>query len=434
MDYSIFALESSLEDSKLVNNAILEQMDRELTFMMNCLESTVINLGELQIVQETFADTVRNIIQAIINFFKRLFGDYRAASEKKVSEFNKWHTENKHKLDNIDHGSMAVEIHPFWQGAESLTKGMAIVDNIREGHMNQFLPITKGMKELNLKNLADEDTFLKSDSKIQPLVNKDGNVTEGSKNYFMFGKADDVPPAQKLTGAEIVEKAKIMVTYCSTYDTNVVKRLDDVATRTDNSIAKIQSQLKITDPATSAKATTEPVKPADAANNQKVAASALLLNDLGELKNCLNYETVYEADVVPMNKPTTNQPNKNQTQATQTAENKPADTAKADDKAGDKTKVQKGKVIDITNKDEVADNTEDNRLSQYNHQQLQALKVLYGVFKKVISAAMSAQERVFVEYFGILKSVADKEIKEPTKKEEEGAKPAETKKEAKGFS
>lgn len=396
MDYAIFTADHTLNETKRINKTILEQMEAEIEFTMACLESSYIDMGNLEILQETFSESVKKIIDSIINFFKRLFGDYRAASEKKMSEYKTWIDKNGEKLANANTKDIDLTVTPYWKGDQYFDTGLNALDAIRESHVVIFTSKSSNIArhDATLNNLADEKTFITTDPKIKALVNKDNNITEGAKNYFRLGNPDDASETVVLTGNELTKKIVLMRQYCGDYDSTIVKRLDDDAKRIETSIKKIQNQLKIT--------------------------TESLLSELTVLRNCINYDILQEA-TAPVITPAANQPTANATPAPTAT---PTTTAP---KAATPTTPAKPVATDKTNKEEVSAHKEDSEVSKYTHKQLQALNVLFGILKKVISAAMAACEEKFVHYFTAMKVVMEKQVKEPTKEE---AKPEEKKAEA----
>ena len=387
MDYSLFASAEILSSKVKSNEVRLNNLRANMDFVLDSVLALTISTESMEVVQEGFTDSLKELFQNIIAFFKDIFGVFRKTSEEKTTSFRDWMKENSDILDSVDMNNITVEITPYWEGDSFFDKGLDNISAVRDEYLNKIVSKAQEAKKANsmvgkLKTklgiavIESEEDLLKKHPRLRPMVDKENDIINGAKNYFRLGNPDDSSKRVTLTGSSLKTQLDVMERYCTNYSNKYVKRIEDEASRIENAMKKVEQQLAVV----------------------AEGSYADIVYSLHSLNPLL------EADAPPANNVTAITTNKTTADANTT--NKPATTSNTAKTASGKPEA--AKIVDNTDKNAVDKNSDEAKIATHGKEHLKALNILFGILKKVLSAAMSIAEEKFVRYFDLIKQVASK--------------------------
>lgn len=140
INYTDFALESSIESLRLMNQHRLVHLSLESEFILECMDCGVLS----PVLEADKADSLfARAKEAIKNFFKKVFGLFRDRSKEKAEKYVPWVKAN---VDSIKERSqnMTIELTPYWKSdwrddiKQMTTAANKIFENIRNGNFSDY--------------------------------------------------------------------------------------------------------------------------------------------------------------------------------------------------------------------------------------------------------------------------------------------------------
>lgn len=365
-DYTYYALESCLDDLKLLQESEISQMKNELQFMKTCLECGMI----LPVMEANTTDSFLGRIKVTIKkFFDAVVSLFRTSQKERMNKYapviKKYKSEIINNADNH-----TFEVIPFWEGSpeRDYKKIETMINNAFNNMKN---------------NKIDDFSFVKDF--IDPKNIGNTNAVDMLKNYFRVGKTDTVElSTEVIKSNKLKQLAGNMVEYIISGSDKLV---DGVASLKNNLDGKID---RLTPPTTTKIETGAAVTDGFCPDlNYHFIIEGGLTVDQTDLATLLNYSSVYEA-------------NDNRGKAFQNAANaKTEKKTEVTDTEGEKTsttavkavKSEDGTQDDRQNKPEVK-TTKDPEFEKYVTECIRIIKL-------IMSAYMTAVDERYLVYSNI---------------------------------
>jgi hypothetical protein len=366
----------------IVNKELLESllsiMEKETELLILTDRTQYVNENSYNILVEALADSIKEFIQKIIEFLKRIFLDYETKAKKMTETFKKWYSLNKDNLEKVDYTKMTVTIFPYWLGNVEFRNIPAEIGRMDE--LISFIATNKSEEDINNK-------FGEKGKRIESLVNKFTGSNRGDdftlkmKRHFRSSNADVDDPPITISGDKLDHVIHAyMIIYCNTYLTDTVRKLKAQLARVEGLLKKVETQTQAT------------------------AEGYCLIEECSYDRTDIIYAKNYILlEAAPA----------------------PAVTDKPD------TQVVKApaKPVVVVNKDDkvLTKNTEDTKtVNKENYDKLAVVKDVVNYLKLLISAAMTVGEEKFNSYFSALQQISN--VKTVAKPEEKKEVPKEEKK------
>ncbi len=359
MDYTIESLQFQLNSEREYSRILFEQMERESSFMMRCIENMVV-ITEAEEVSKTNNEEKKGFFQRIIDFIRKLFGIFEEKVIKVVNRDKQWLEDNSEKLQSMDYSGIEIEeIIPFWQ--YDVTK-MANDFTNRLNKAKEIPAIYSKMdggdnKAIHKKYFSD---FYADDQ--QPIA-------DGFKNKFRTGKPE-TPKYVSLSGEEL--KNKVLNTfkpYCMSYRQEIKSKINDLSDKLISNIQLITKELE---------------------RRKSVSESYCLLEGLtfNESLICMeNYSVLLEEKTEADNNSSEKSDNEN-------------DSKKNEDKINPTSiKVSKSK-----SKEEM---DTKNKLKNKGDTKLKAMQTYYGIMQTMLSAIYTVAEETYTVYINVMKKIVE---------------------------
>lgn len=366
--YTTDYLESMVELNESFNNIIIMKAELESVYIKESVETNHINPVELMILEEGFGDAIRSFIQKIKDFFKRIFGDYEAKSKSKSQNYKlliknaKEDKKNPIDILKIKITDESIESPPYWKGDGKITEAITIVSSTRDKYINGLLA-GGTTREKMLSNFKSQDKIIE----FVKFYTKDGDLTEGFKNYFRVGDANGDISNVRVSGQELAKLFVNMHQYCDGYLTSVVNPLAQEHNKLQASLTKVENSIK---------------------RLEKTAENFSILENATYKETILpfieNFQFLLEAET-----------------EVKTDVEKKEDSKPADDK--DNKKVEKPKVF--KSEDQSKDKDESTSLDDLSSDQLNLIKRILDDSKLTLTTAMTIGEEKFVAYVSIITGI-----------------------------
>jgi hypothetical protein len=367
MDYSNYALESSLYERQVLNSLIVEQMRKESELFLISLESSLINIDQLDIVREGFIDTIKDFFRRIIEFLKNLFTNHKKKTETIIKNYNDYKNNNADAIKNLKSGNStaSIKMAPYWNGDKALNDSFNMCNKLIE----TFLDV-EGAKENDpvVKNHADKNTIYQNDPIIKEFVTKETDLANNLKNYFRSGNISKTLEHENINPAGIARVVTDMTEYCDGYEANYVNKFNAIQKKFEDFAKKS-------------------INEAERVNVKECFSfleNSLLVDGLGHTLNSFVLEAA------------PNQPEVNKPATTNQQDNKPATPQPAQTNANQDNTNKKPQGAEVSK----TDKTEDKKTG---NDKLKAMQNLNEIIKLVLTTAMSIAEEKFIYYLNTLK-------------------------------
>lgn len=356
MDYTILALESSINDMKILREHLQDTMRSESEFILGCLEASMIVM-EANTNKPSIIDKITKNMKAFFEKIKAIFRTKAIEQAKKHEEWIKTNRDNIVKLAS----KLTIEVLPYW-----------------EGNYNEHMRIIKSTVDSAVRNIEGKKFTHDYASKvISPKFVTDKNVIEYLKNFYRIGERDQLNLKQvKITGKDLASKVEGMLKYTMEYVGVVVPAVNQTSDNIIKAMDKVgQSLGKATKTDTNYKVTSE---------------SYLFIEDCivqeSDLVSCINYTSVMEAE--------------DKTEPVKPEEKKKTEITDSD---GDTTSATKVSVIsDEENSEEKKEEKREKSQEEINfiNEVTSFIKLLYSAFTTVM-------EERYITYINILRSIGN---------------------------
>lgn len=356
MDYTILALESSINDMKILREHLQDTMRSESEFILGCLETSMIVM-EAGTNKPSIMDKITKNMKAFFEKIKALFRTKAMEQAKKHEEWIKTNRDNIIKLAS----KLTIEVLPYW-----------------EGNYNEHMRIIKSTVDSAVRNIEGKKFTHDYASKvISPKFVTDKNVIEYLKNFYRIGERDQLNLKQvKITGKDLASKVEGMLKYTMEYVGVAVPAVNQTSDHIIKAMDKVgQSLGKSTKTDTNYKVTSE---------------SYLFIEDCiiqeSDLVSCINYTSVMEANNTP--------------EPVKPEEKKKTEITDSD---GDTTSATKVSVIlDEENSEEKKEEKREKSQEEINfiNEVTSFIKLLYSAFTTVM-------EERYITYINILRSIGN---------------------------
>lgn len=267
--YESAYLEQAIQLNREYYNNINRVIEDECNLMKYCYENALIDEEILSIVNEGIAETLDNVIDKILEIIDNLVVKFKKTNGILIEANNKWLEKNRDRLLKYNYNNLeSVKIIPYWNiNAE---KAIDPINSFKRYLSNP--PKGDKLDNLNTSKIETEDPYKK-------YLSKDGDFKTGWRNYCTVG-SEKIEPI-KATGAVIAEKmTSDIIPYIEGYEEKIVNPLVKDLTDTKSTIRGLRSRLS-----NIRTAKTEAYS---------ILEETLLINT--DLRNCLNFESVFEAD------------------------------------------------------------------------------------------------------------------------------------------
>lgn len=360
-----------------LNDALLEHMERESEFITDALIS-------LEIVEEAVGDKIRGgvdkikeLIQKFKTFMAKIFGVFKKKVEEIVSSDIPWLNKHEEALKKADYTKLSLEMAPYWKVDQNrlfTMIGDLVTNKIKAIH-DQHSRSKEGSK-----NATD---LMKS--KFPDLVDENGDLKEGLKNYLRTGnsgraKAEPVKIEGKTMESIVVGD---MLEYCKNYKSGIVGKLQAEQNIYLRYVESFQSSYN---------------KNSSWKNENVVKEHFCLIENAvfgdTELMFCRNAETLLEAEV-----------------PSDTQANKEGNKDKSVNKDGDKEASHKTVKVESKDGKGVTPANEAVNIQFYNS--------LIGLTNLCFTVAMTIVEERYHAYIKALKAIVSQLPKEEKETNEE---------------
>lgn len=206
INYTDFAVESSIESLRLMNKHRLVHLSMESEFILECMDCGVLS----PVLEADKGDSIfAKAKEAINKFFKKILGLFRDRSKEKAEKYVPWVKEN---VDSIKTRSknMTIELTPYWKtewkdDVKAMTNAInKIFQNIKDGKYddysfaNDFVKIEGNVSDTtNLKNklivrfsVGEKDKTVMEQIKVEKFGQTD---TIDKMLQYILAYASDVP-------------------------------------------------------------------------------------------------------------------------------------------------------------------------------------------------------------------------------------------------
>lgn len=217
LNYTDFALESSIESLRLMNKHRLVHLALESEFILECIDCGVLS----PVFEADKANTVfSRATAAIKNFFQKVFGLFRTRSKEKAEKYVPWVKAN---VDSIRERSqnMTIELTPYWKSKwqedikQMTNVANKIFDNIKNSRFNDY-------------------SFANELVKIEGSVSETPNLKEKLIVRFSIGEKDKTSMEQvkidKFGQTNIIE--------------DMIKYILDYASEVPNSLSQLEKTIE----------------------------------------------------------------------------------------------------------------------------------------------------------------------------------------------
>lgn len=364
MDYTIDALNHSLELNSSLSEALIEgymQIYKQFTGVVESyvylLEAAEGNNNQNQNAVRTGVKkfSVRNIVEKIKEFFKRILGTFKEKARAIAKKNENWLDSNKQVFETMSYDGLQIEMIPFWE-----MDPRTIVNTVKNS-VNFVANVVNGNKfEEKYKNIETVKKEL-----FDFYLDEKGNISNGAKNYFRIGKSknSDVKPV-RLAGEDL--KRRILnnfYPYCKTYETDIVNNLTNAINTLNNRMDAIINRL--------------------GGDNEATATKESFVDD--GFINVLDFSILLEAERPAANAQNNNN---NQNKSTNDQDDKPSPTeVKLQDNSNNaETKVR-------------------NAISDMSSNNLTIVKNILQCEQIVIAAALTAAEERFNAYMNAMRQI-----------------------------
>ena len=226
-DYNVLTLNFQLENNRMLNESLFEELELESNFMLESLNNMCI------IVEATNNNKV-SFFERIKRFFNRLISLFKEKTNKIVDLNAKWLKDNVNKFKGFNYENLEIEILPFW-------------NNNIDTSISEIKQSTANLTNLGKRNKVPvlyKDMELLKKQKFGKFLNEDGNLAEGCKNYFRTGNAKGPIKTVKLSNNNLKSKVENeFIPYCNGYKSNVAPKLNSLMTYFQKEMDIIQRAL-----------------------------------------------------------------------------------------------------------------------------------------------------------------------------------------------
>jgi hypothetical protein len=354
MDYCYEATYQLNIFNREFNQILLERMEMEADYIINCLEANYI-IEEADTTNET---KTKSLWEKIKDFFAKLLGIFSNKAKSLVESDKTWMDDNFNKLNKIDYTNIAIEILPFLD-----------LDRMREvnNKFQQEVESAANNKAIAKKYKKFED--FKND-KFGNYVNENGDLATGLKNLYRTGNPKGPLKYIQKEGNDLKTNIPIMKNYCYNYYKNTVSFVKGLMKSCEDELQRIEDSL-----------TTKSVE-----DNFCMIENNYFRNT--DLIYCENYLAVFEV----VNNQQQNQNNQQQSQNNQQQEAKPTNV----------------NIIDKSNKQEDQNNQAKQEYSNMESDHLLFIKNIMLLYQTNITAMMTVLEEKYNAYKNLLKGLVDK--------------------------
>lgn len=389
MDYTVMALESSLETLKMIQQYEVTTMREEAAFIETCLESGFITVMEA----EQKEGIVKRMVNACKEFLNRILTAFKTRSVESCERYLGWITANREVFKKRAAKQSPIKLMPLWKG-EWEQDSATVISALQKAYNNYA---NKKYDDYSwCKTLVNDEELVK---------NQDSNLPEYLKNKFRYneiGKLQMEPV--RITGGELAELVDEMVDYLIKYKDGPSKHADNIQ-KTYN--RRLDTLKEPTGAVPTTSETSEAPKTTEVTQSNENAFVRLYGKPVceTELVNMINYSVVYEKvdDKNEEKPPAINDKNAKEGEKVEQTH----DVVKTGDKEtqdeSDKEKDAVSGTNNETNKVE-KDKSEDavNYLKDCDH-----------FFKLCITAYITAAEERFKSYVNVMLTIGDETGKPP---------------------
>lgn len=229
MDYILECLQDTYMSEKYSNELLLEQMERESTFIFTCIENNIINEEDYQVLNEGF---LANVLESIKAFFSKIFASFKEKANQLFKTDETWLKENWSNFDTINYSGLEVTVANLWESSIDKTIKPAINAIANKIDKNK-IPADNILSQYSEDN-DKMNAFILKDAKI--IIQDQETMTDAIKRYFRTG--DKPMKVTTIKGGNLkgyctndfrnycINYKKVAVSYVENEMTNIVSKLD----------------------------------------------------------------------------------------------------------------------------------------------------------------------------------------------------------------
>ena len=224
LNYTDFALESSIESLRLMNKHRLVHLALESEFILECIDCGVLS----PVFEADKANTVfSRATAAIKNFFQKVFGLFRTRSKEKAEKYVPWIKAN---VDSIKERSqnMTIELTPYWKSKwqedikQMTNVANKIFDNIKNSRFNDYSFANELVK---IEGSVSETPNLKEKLIVRLSIGEKDKTSMEQVKIDKFGQTNIIEDMLKY----ILDYASEVPNALSQLEKTIERKMDQVA-------------------------------------------------------------------------------------------------------------------------------------------------------------------------------------------------------------
>lgn len=205
----------------------------------------------------TVKNTIDDILQKIIDFFKRIWEKFTGKVKDLTLKNTEWLNRYSKSIKNADFNNINLTILPYWVADNNYKNFISDLTLECRKTINDLTVAKKEKKNLYQKakeviqSLIDKlrsklEDFNKDSTFVKKYQDKNANLSAGVANYLRLNDAKkdykDSANYVKLTGNELSSTVDKMMSYCLAYEANV-KQIENDKKKIDDEISTIEKEL-----------------------------------------------------------------------------------------------------------------------------------------------------------------------------------------------